>query len=103
MGRGHDAIDDADAATLRAQLARVIEERDVALRANRAKTDLLANVSHEIRTPLNTVLGMADLLGETPLNPKQRNHVAALQRAGDHLLALANDIVDVARIEAGGS
>jgi signal transduction histidine kinase/DNA-binding response OmpR family regulator len=93
--------DAGEVSALREELARVTEGRDRAARANRAKTELIANVSHEIRTPLNTVLGMTELLSETPLDPKQRQYVAAVQRAGAHLLALANDVLDFARLDAG--
>jgi signal transduction histidine kinase/HPt (histidine-containing phosphotransfer) domain-containing protein len=81
--------------------ARLNRSRLEAARANVAKTEFLANVSHEIRTPLNTVLGMAELLGETHLSPEQARHVATLQRAGNHLLSLVDDVLDLSRIEAG--
>ncbi len=75
--------------------------RTLAERANTRKSEFLSSVSHEIRTPLNTVLGMAELLGETQLSDKQDRYVATLKRAGDHLLALIDDVLDLARIEAG--
>ncbi len=75
--------------------------RDEAVRASRAKTEFLANVSHELRAPLNTVLGMADLLAEADLTDKAAGQLAALRRAGDHILALADDILDLAGIESG--
>ena len=76
-------------------------ERDEALRASAAKSAFLANVSHEIRAPLHTVLGMADLLAESTLPDRATEQLAALRRAGDHILALADDILDLARIESG--
>lgn len=76
-------------------------DRAVAEAANRAKSEFLAIVSHEIRTPINAVLGIGELLGETPLNEEQRTHVAVLRRAGENLSTLINDLLDLARIDAG--
>ena len=76
-------------------------ERAVAEAANRAKGEFLATVSHEIRTPINAMMGIGELLTETPLNEEQRSHLAVLRRAGDNLSALINDLLDLARIDAG--
>jgi signal transduction histidine kinase/CheY-like chemotaxis protein len=61
----------------------------------------LASLSHELRTPLNGVLGMADLLADTPLAADQRAYLTALQESGRHLLGLVNDVLDLARLDAG--
>ena len=70
--------------------------------ANRAKTAFLANMSHEFRTPLNAVIGLGWLLRRMPLPDKAQDHVRHIRQAGEQLLALTNDILDLARIEAGG-
>ncbi|MEO6065905.1 MAG: ATP-binding protein, partial [Lysobacterales bacterium] len=75
--------------------------RDVAEQASHAKTRFLATLGHEVRTPMTGVLGMSELLLGTDLDSRQRGHVESIRRAGDHLLRLVNDALDLARIEAG--
>jgi len=76
-------------------------ERGVADAANRAKSELLAHVSHEIRTPLTALLGVAELLQRTPLNAEQQRYVEVFHRSGLTLFELINDLLDLAKAEAG--
>ncbi|MBP2315692.1 ATP-binding protein [Azospirillum soli] len=82
----------------------LIEAKELAERANRAKSEFLSGMSHELRTPLNAILGFAQLLERsagTGLPPKQADYVRIILNAGQHLLALIEDVLDLARIEAG--
>jgi PAS domain S-box-containing protein len=68
--------------------------------ASQTKSDFLASMSHEIRTPLNAIMGIADLLSKTPLSPEQNEYVQTSRRAGENLLHLINDILDLSKVEA---
>jgi PAS domain S-box-containing protein len=70
--------------------------------ANRAKSVFLANMSHEIRTPMNAILGFSQLMRQDDtLNPRQRKHLDTINRSGEHLMALINDVLEMSKIEAG--
>ncbi len=80
----------------------LIHAREGADAASRAKSMFLANMSHEIRTPMNGILGFSQLmLGDAQLSDQQRSHLNTINRCGEHLLSLLNDILEMSKIEAG--
>jgi signal transduction histidine kinase/ActR/RegA family two-component response regulator len=80
---------------------RIRQQLDLAEGANRAKSEFLANMSHEIRTPLNAIVGLNYLLRREGVTPQQALRLDKIDSAGQHLLSIINDILDLSKIEAG--
>ena len=75
--------------------------RELAEETTRMKSNFLANMSHEIRTPMNAILGLSHLVLKTELSARQRDYLSKVQSSGQHLLALVNEVLELARLEAG--
>ncbi len=89
---------------LRLKSIMLTEQGETLIRANKVKTEFLASMSHELRTPLSAILGFADLLATSPketLSPRARESLERIKRNGEHLLSLINDVLDLAKAEAG--
>jgi PAS domain S-box-containing protein len=90
-----------DSTELRAAHGALFQAKEAADQAGRAKSEFVANMSHEIRSPMNAVLGMLQLLRQTPLSGRQHDYVAKAQAAASALLGLLNDVLDFSKVEAG--
>ena len=90
-----------DVTKRKAQERALIQAKEDAEAANRAKSGFLATVSHEIRTPLNGLLGMAQAMGAGPLEPAQAERLGIIRQSGEGLLAILNEVLDLSKIEAG--
>ncbi|MBI5087438.1 MAG: response regulator [Actinobacteria bacterium] len=92
---------DQRTADLRAAVAELERAREAADGANKAKSQFLSRMSHELRTPLNAVLGFAQVLELSDLEPRDRDSVEHILKGGNHLLSLINEVIDISRVESG--
>jgi signal transduction histidine kinase/DNA-binding NarL/FixJ family response regulator len=90
-----------DITDLKKYQAELVEAREQAEHSLKVKEQFLANMSHEIRTPMNGVIGMVDLLCDSPLNEDQKDYLQTIRKSSETLLHILNDILDLAKIEAG--
>jgi signal transduction histidine kinase/DNA-binding response OmpR family regulator len=99
LRRYHNQLED----TVKQRTKELRLSRDAAETANKAKSAFLANMSHELRTPLNAILGFSSIVRKNPQLPEdQRQNLDIINRSGEHLLTLINDVLEMAKIEAGG-
>ena len=91
----------ADLAAMVSDTLKLRQQRYQAERADEVKTAFLANMSHEIRTPMNGIMGILELLEQTPLDTQQQHYIKSIKTSNEHLLTIVNDILDLSKVESG--